>query len=148
MPRHVDNQKYFSFNQSPIQNLDSDWRALIEEFCADEKAIAGVFDFLRESYSEKHRFYHNLSHVEALLALAENLTKNFSDSDCVKLAIWFHDAVYDPQRSDNEIKSARLAVTSLSRLRLPENKIQKIEKMILATEKHDAATLDEDGKYF
>ncbi|HEX8736173.1 MAG TPA: hypothetical protein VF721_12670, partial [Pyrinomonadaceae bacterium] len=80
--------------------------------------------------------------------LAEDFRANIADYDCVKLAIWFHDAIYEPQKNDNEIESARLAVRNLSGFGLPENKIRKVEKMILATEKHEAARLDTDGKLF
>jgi predicted metal-dependent HD superfamily phosphohydrolase len=148
MSQSADQQNFFTFSDALAQDLRFNWQMLIKEFSSDEKTSAAVFDFLLGSYSEEHRFYHNLSHIDALLSLAENLKKSFSDFDSVKLAIWFHDAVYDPRRSDNEVKSAELAVVNLSHLSLPENKIRKIEKMILATERHDAARLDEDGKLF
>ncbi|HEX8249272.1 MAG TPA: hypothetical protein VF599_13930 [Pyrinomonadaceae bacterium] len=114
----------------------------------DEKVSGAALDFLLNRYSEKHRYYHNLNHVNALLVLAEDLKENISDYDCLKLAIWFHDAIYDPQENDNEIESAKLAVVNLSCIGLPKNKIQKVEKMILATQKHEAAGLDTDGKLF
>jgi len=148
MSQRADNQNFFPFSDVPVQDLRFDWQALIKEFSADKRASAETFNFLLGSYSEEHRFYHNLSHVHALLSLAGDLKKSFSDFDSVKLAIWFHDAVYEPSQSDNEIKSAELAVVNLSRLGLPKNKLQKIEKMILATERHDAARLDDDGKLF
>jgi predicted metal-dependent HD superfamily phosphohydrolase len=58
------------------------------------------------------------------------------DPDAVALAIWFHDAIYDPTRTDNESESAALARTSLSNLREPEAMIAAVEQMILATIKH------------
>lgn len=148
MSESAGNQTIFPFNDALVQNLRSDWRALTKEFSSDERQCAAVFDFLRDSYSERHRFYHNLSHVSSLLLLAEKLKESFGDYDCARLAIWFHDAIYDTRQSNNEAESAKLAVQHLSRLGLPENKIQKVETMILATERHSATQLDDDGRLF
>jgi predicted metal-dependent HD superfamily phosphohydrolase len=148
MSQAGDNQNFFSFSEALIQNLSSDWRALTEEFSIENDAAGAVLGVLLKRYSEKHRFYHNLSHVDALLFLATDFRENFSEYDCVKLAIWFHDAIYEPQRNDNELESARLAAQHLSHFGLPENKIQKVEKMILATARHDASELDFDGRLF
>ncbi|MDQ3800601.1 MAG: hypothetical protein M3384_14225 [Acidobacteriota bacterium] len=148
MSEHSDHLEKDSFSDALIQDLASGWRALAGEFSLDEKAADEVLDFLLERYSEKHRYYHNLNHVKALLVSAEDLSENISDYDCVRLTIWFHDAIYDPQRKDNEIESAELAVERLSRLGLPKDKVQKVERMILATERHVAKGLDDDGKLF
>jgi predicted metal-dependent HD superfamily phosphohydrolase len=148
MSQAVDNQKFFSFGEALTQNLNSGWLALAEEFSIDDEDAGAVFAVLLNGYSEKHRFYHNLSHVHALLFLAADFREIFSDYDCVRLAIWFHDAIYEPQRNDNESESAKLAVTHLSRFGLAKNKIQKVEEMILATARHEASELDFDGKLF
>ena len=66
----------------------------------------------------------------------------------MRLAIWFHDAVYEPKRTDNEAESARLASASLEKLGMPEILIEKTRRMILATEKHEAGTVDFDGRLF
>jgi predicted metal-dependent HD superfamily phosphohydrolase len=57
-----------------------------------------------------------------------------SDADAVKLAILFHDAVYDPVRQDNEAASANLAVKQLSALGFPRHLLGKVERYILATQ--------------
>jgi predicted metal-dependent HD superfamily phosphohydrolase len=103
---------------------------------------------LIEKYSEEHRFYHNLSHIRAMLVAAEKFKDKFADYDSVRLAVWFHDAIYEPQSQTNEIESATLAVASLSPLNVPAAKIEKVEKMILATQKHDATKLNPDGRLF
>jgi predicted metal-dependent HD superfamily phosphohydrolase len=149
MSEHSDRLEKKSFSDAPARDLAGEWRALAKEFSLDEKAADEALSFLLGRYSEKHRYYHNLNHVRALLVLAEDLKENISDYDCVRLAIWFHDVIYNPQRKGNEIESAKLAVWYLSGFGLPENKIRKVERMILATEKHAAtAGLDYDGKLF
>lgn len=107
-----------------------------------------TFELLQNLYSEKHRFYHNLNHIKFLLALFEEFGGNIRDKSAVFFSIWFHDAIYGPRKSDNEKQSAKMAVEHLKRLFTSKDKISKIEKIILATEKHSAEDLDADGKIF
>jgi predicted metal-dependent HD superfamily phosphohydrolase len=60
-------------------------------------------------YSERHRHYHTHQHlaecfekVDEIIALAEHPAE-------VKLGLWFHDAIYDTHRHDNEEQSAAWA---------------------------------------
>lgn len=70
-------------------------------------------DLLRR-YREPHRRYHDLRHVEQCLAeLAAVDGLSASERDLLVHAVWFHDAIYDPTRSDNEDLSARLAEAAL-----------------------------------
>ena len=65
-------------------------------------------DELVRAYEAADRHYHDLRHIEALLALARD--QPLLDSAAVEAAIWFHDAIYDTRRNDNEERSAKLAV--------------------------------------
>jgi predicted metal-dependent HD superfamily phosphohydrolase len=125
---------------------------MTDQIVSGERRINEQFSFLHsllcQLYSEKHRAYHNLNHIKSLLDFFENFSKFIKDKPCVFFAIWFHDAIYDPQKKDNEKQSAELAVKFLKTLSLPVEKISKIERMILATEKHSAEELDADGKLF
>ncbi|MEZ5428175.1 MAG: hypothetical protein R2747_18030 [Pyrinomonadaceae bacterium] len=115
---------------------------------APEKRSGRVFEMLREKYSEDHRFYHNLDHIGALLGYFGEYRNLIEDPSAVFFSVWFHDAVYDPQRIDNEKKSAELAGEQLAKLLVAEGSIRKISRMILATEKHSAEDLDADGRLF
>jgi len=67
-------------------------------------------DELATAYSTLGRRYHNLAHIEdclALLAQVEGLSAH--EREILTEAIWWHDVVYDPTRSDNEELSAQLA---------------------------------------
>lgn len=107
-----------------------------------------IFESLKALYSEQHRHYHNLGHINFLLELFREFEYQIEDKISVFLAIWFHDAIYEPKEKDNEKRSAKLACEKLRETSLPEERISKIEKIILATEKHSAENMDADGKLF
>jgi predicted metal-dependent HD superfamily phosphohydrolase len=60
-------------------------------------------------YSEPHRHYHTLVHVQDLLTKFEQYKFLVEAHEEIEAAIWFHDALYDPTRYDNE---ERLMLTS------------------------------------
>jgi predicted metal-dependent HD superfamily phosphohydrolase len=141
-------QNYFSLSSATQSGLKNSLRNLLLEFSANSDLITETLEFIASRYSEKHRAYHNLSHVNAVLDKAQNLRGKFADLVSVQLAIWFHDLIYDPKRFDNEIESAKLATEFLDKLEVPKEKIKKVEQLILATQKHDPADLDFDGQLF
>lgn len=141
-------RELFPIRPEYLDYLKNDLRDLFEVFSGDERKIGALSDLLISKYSENHRAYHNLSHVFILYSYAADLKNQIADYESMRLAIWFHDAIYDPKSSLNEIESAALAVESLSELSYPLVAIEKVEKMILATQKHDASGLDADGKLF
>jgi len=90
---------------------------------------------LRAAYAAPERHYHGLRHIEALLGLAERHADAIADRDAVEAAIWFHDAIYDTRRRDNEERSAELATARLAGTAAPE-RIARIAAMIRATAGH------------
>jgi len=60
----------------------------------------------------------------------------------IALAIWFHDAVYDPKRSDNEEQSAAWARAFLESANADAEMMCRIVEMILATKTHKVAEGD------
>jgi len=101
-----------------------------------------VRDDLIWRWSEPHRKYHTLDHLEHCLREISSL--EFLDRTSVVLAAWFHDAIYVTQPgAPNERESAELARANLS----PLLNCDRICAMVLATEKH-ASTGDSDGDLF
>jgi predicted metal-dependent HD superfamily phosphohydrolase len=90
---------------------------------------------LVSAYTRPDRHYHDLRHIEALLGLADACAGAIADRDAVDAAIWFHDAIYDTRRNDNEERSAALAVARLSGT-TDEGRIARIAAMIRATAGH------------
>ncbi|HEV7238021.1 MAG TPA: metal-dependent phosphohydrolase [Thermoanaerobaculia bacterium] len=95
---------------------------------------------LEARYSEPHRHYHTLAHIEHMLELLPHA------DETVVAAVWFHDAIY--VGNANEERSAVLAREALQELGFAEEKIALVERMILATKKHEPADLPEPGLAF
>ncbi len=50
-----------------------------------------VFNELVRAYSSNDRFYHNLMHIEACLAIFDQTKPLVAHPEKVELAIWFHE---------------------------------------------------------
>lgn len=109
-----------------------------------EASAVEIWRELAAAYGADGRFYHTLTHVEHTLDVAEQLREVAVDFTAVQLALWFHDVVYDPRRSDNEAESAAYAVRVLRPLGVPDDLLAKVTNLILATQTHEA-TNDPDG---
>jgi hypothetical protein len=83
------------------------------------RAIETCLTALRVRYAEPHRAYHTQAHVDAMLASLQELGETIVHPAAVELAIWYHDAVYDPAAADNEARSADLLRAELDNLAAP-----------------------------
>ena len=84
-------------------------------------------------YREPHRAYHTVQHLEECFALLDELRAMADDPAVIELALWYHDAVYQPRRLDNEQASADLARTELEAAGAPGSLIGALTALILAT---------------
>lgn len=94
-----------------------------------------VLEDLRTRLAEPHRMYHGQAHIDAMLAQLSVERAAFHAPEAVELAIWFHDAVYQPGAADNERRSAALLHQALQGL-VASTLLEAAELMILATEHH------------
>jgi predicted metal-dependent HD superfamily phosphohydrolase len=119
---------------------------LVERWCAltgpDTRRLG---EEVLARYGESHRRYHTVRHLTAVLDLVDELASEASDPDVVRLAAWFHDAVYDPERSDNEERSARLAERMLTDTDLAADRIAEVVRLVLLTRTHAPAPGDANG---
>lgn len=112
---------------------------------AGTTAPTGVLDSLLAKYAEPHRAYHNLSHVLDCLDRAASVRAQLGHPQCVELALWFHDVIYEPRAGDNEERSAAFASTALRASATPEV-LRHVEELILAT-RHPSRPIDADASY-
>ncbi|SPT58656.1 Uncharacterized protein conserved in bacteria [Actinomadura madurae] len=101
---------------------------------------------LDERYGEPHRRYHTREHLAAVLDLVDELAGHAADPDLVRLAAWFHDAVYDPERADNEERSARLAARMLADTDLGRRDVDQVVRLVELTTTHAPDEDDADGQ--
>ncbi|NED98949.1 HD domain-containing protein [Phytoactinopolyspora halotolerans] len=109
------------------------------------EAATAVGRDLVSRWSEPHRHYHGLRHLRAVLAAIDMLADEARTPDDVRLAAWFHDAVYDGRPGDDEHASAALAERHLSTLALARPRIDEVVRLVLVTIDHDPAPTDANG---
>lgn len=119
-----------------LQLFETSWLRLVERWRVAPVDAFPVYDRLVEAYSGPQRHYHNLEHLSEMFRVASRLQDRADDPAAIQLAIWFHDAVYDPRSKENELRSAEWAREALGEFKLPEETIRRVESMILATAKH------------
>ncbi|MBB6415251.1 hypothetical protein [Streptomyces sp. AK010] len=103
-------------------------------------------DALLTRWQEPQRRYHTVEHLTAVLDRVDELERYARDPDVVRLAAWFHDAVYLPDRSENEERSARLAERALAEAGVPDAKTAEVARLVRLTVTHDPADDDPDGQ--
>lgn len=103
---------------------------------------------LAAMYSEPHRRYHTLAHVESLQRWFHHWHALAREPHLIHAAIWFHDSVYDPQRKDNEAHSAELARIELAAIGWAPQDIERVAALVLATQHHEAEARDTDAWLF
>ncbi|MEU2225480.1 hypothetical protein [Streptomyces sp. NPDC018347] len=103
-------------------------------------------DNLLARWQEPQRHYHTLTHLTAVLDHVDTLERYAADPDAVRLAAWFHDAVYLPERSENEERSARLAERALPEAGVPAARTAEVARLVRLTVGHDPADDDRDGQ--
>jgi predicted metal-dependent HD superfamily phosphohydrolase len=97
-------------------------------------------------WAERQRRHHGTDHLLAVLDHVEELAGHADDPDAVRLAAWFHDAVYRPDRSENEERSARLAERALPEAGVPAARVAQVARLVRLTENHDPRPGDRDGE--
>lgn len=121
--------------QQYLSLLEKSWFELHQHYHFSEPQK--VFNKLIAAYSEKQRAYHTVQHLYECLLLVGTIRSDLNDEHAVVLALWFHDAVYDPQVKDNELKSAEMFEQYVAQ-DLSADDVQKIIRWILATQRHEA----------
>ncbi|MBW4421877.1 MAG: hypothetical protein KME13_22100 [Myxacorys californica WJT36-NPBG1] len=133
-------------SQSWLIELRNQWIALLQKLSVNSTSATPVFSDLVNAYSEPHRFYHTLDHIQSVLQWVDRLQPNAHDLPAIQLAVWFHDVVYDTRLQDNEEMSAAYAGQVLSALEIPNSTVERVSHLILATKHHVVEPTDSDAQ--
>ena len=93
-------------------------------------------------WSETHRKHHTVTHLHEMLDAIGQLADAgvVFDREAVELAAWFHDAIYEIGRDDNEDRSAELA-----RELLTSTVRDEVARLVLVTKTHKVIDGDVNG---
>ncbi|HEY9894247.1 MAG TPA: N-methyl-D-aspartate receptor NMDAR2C subunit [Candidatus Sericytochromatia bacterium] len=103
-----------------------------------------LFEQIVAAYSESHRAYHTLAHLKDCFTKWEPARSLAYQPNTIELALYFHNVVYDPRASDNEERSAALAVQWLQCGQVSQSLVEAVRQLILAT-KHQTTPKEEDA---
>lgn len=117
-----------------MPDLAARWHRLTAPLVPDDARRAAEFNRLTAAYQAPTRHYHTLQHIEHLLHLVDQASLH--DAVAVELAVWFHDAVYDALKSDNEARSAAEALAFLRDSALAPARQQRVAFLIECTADH------------
>jgi predicted metal-dependent HD superfamily phosphohydrolase len=115
-------------------NLATRWHTLTAPLLPAAARREAEWQRLAAAYEAPGRHYHNLAHIESLLDRVGKFS--LQDAPMVELAIWFHDAVYDALRHDNEAQSADWALAFLAETSFEPARQARVADLIRRTANH------------
>ncbi len=124
-----------------ISNPSPDPNPLEERFVSlwsrcrrlNDRVIAlEIYSSLVTLYTAPQRHYHSLDHLSRCLQAFDEIAAFAAAPNEVELALWFHDAVYTPGASDNELKSRELFM-HWGKQKLAEPQTALIGELIMCT---------------
>lgn len=130
-----------------MDNLQERFRNLAKQYSADSVLAENCWNELAKNYSSGKRHYHNFSHLENLFAELESIRSEISDWNTICFSVFYHDAIYDAKKNDNEEQSALLAEKRMSELTVPQQLIERCKEQIIATKSH-ALSAEKDTNLF
>lgn len=119
-------------------------------FCEDKlKSDPGyvwlTWPMLAYGYTEDHRYYHDLTHIEHCLSILDTFENSINSKylNLIEFAIWFHDVVYNTKSSKNEEDSAEIARNAMNFLNCDTLFKAQVIRMIHLT-KHAGVNNNDD----
>jgi predicted metal-dependent HD superfamily phosphohydrolase len=128
--------------------LRQQWERDIAAIGATTLAAERVLADIVARHGETHRRYHGQSHLVALFDLLDLHAPHIMPGSAPRLAVWWHDLVYDPRAQDNEAKSADIARDRLDALGAKPDVVEETHRLILMTRNHWDGGSAGDGDYF
>ena len=119
------------------------WRELMAALQLERNEATG--QALLSAYGESHRHYHSTRHLEDCLEKLDAAASLATDAAEVELALWFHDAIYNPLKGGNELASAEWAKRFLTEAGARPGRPESVHALVMATQ-HAVPATTEDAK--
>jgi len=128
-------------------NAEALYRRLLSRWEATLPGQQQIAEGLLTRYAEPHRHYHTPTHLARVLHMIDDLAED-QDLFLVRLAAWFHDAVYaiPSGQVSNEEASARLAIRELGRAGLEQEDLTQVVRLVRLTASHTPGSRDPEGE--
>lgn len=140
--------KHSGIEPELLNILRQQWNRILSRYEPQPLKSERAWNALLHQYQQRHRHYHNLTHVADMLMAWEAWKDHLNDPETVFWAIWFHDVIYDTRKKDNELRSAFFAIHHLNELRISSGMTLKVQHYILATRTHTSDDADPDLGFF
>ncbi len=127
-----------------VQDLARAWHALLGRH-SSSPLIGDVGRALLRSWSDPRRRYHDINHLRDILGYVDMLADYADDADAVRLAAWYHDAVFEA-RPDDEERSACQAEADLTRLGVAAEFVAEVVRLVRMTAAHNPTPGDRDAE--
>lgn len=101
-----------------------------------------IFARIYAAWSSASRRYHDVEHLTDCLREVDRLPSSFT-RDLVELALWYHDAVYEPGATDCEQRSSAWLMTDTAALGLADRPA-RIAAALVEMTAHGAARMTSD----
>ena len=120
---------------------------------ADGDAVRDVGDDLVGRWSAPDRRFHNLRHLADVLHRVDELSEETHEPDLVRLAAWYHGAVFDAARKvayatqggEQTTVSAELARSQLTGLGVPAASAERVAQLVDSLARHKPLAGDVDS---
>ncbi len=128
-------------------DLKSIYFGVCTNYCNDPNTVTDCWNILCTLYAEPHRHYHTFAHIEDLVNHAETVKTKIKDYDTFCFSIFYHDAIYNVRKRNNEEKSAELAETHLLKIGVNQTMIDKCIHQIIATKNHQKSLVNDTNLF-
>jgi predicted metal-dependent HD superfamily phosphohydrolase len=122
-----------NFGTSNMTKAKQYWVQLMKELAVAPAVNRRWWQRLSQLYGAKDRHYHRLKHITHLL---DALTEFGNTDPALVIAAFFHDAIYDAESKENEVRSAALALQFIAEACPSEQLTCTVNALIMATQKH------------
>ena len=130
--------------------IQEEFVGLVLRYTANKDLANQLWNDIELNYQQPERYFHSLSHLHQILSSLLPQISIIEDWDVLLFSVFYHDIVYDVVNyvtdNNNEDKSADKAESAMRQIGLPEDRIERCRKHILATKKHEVSA-DSDTNF-